>query len=128
MEKKSYEEIKKMRDPMDPKPQKFDVGDQLIVTIGAVSRPGADTGEEVDYLFVGAKADEWVGEDTLTKAIPLEKGEANFVSGYKAGWKEGWEAAQAKDREYFMQFILDMQGPREDLSEMEAGNGTNQPS
>lgn len=104
----SWADIEKANKPSKPKNHKFDVGDQLIITIGAVSRPDEKSGLETDYLMVGGKSDEWIGEETLTKAIPLKKGPTNFVSGFKAGYKDGWEDAQKKDQEYMMQFLADI--------------------
>ena len=104
----SWADIEKANKPSKPKNHKFDVGDQLIITIGAVSRPDEKSGLETDYLMVGGKSDEWIGEETLTKAIPLKKGPANFVYGFKAGYKDGWEDAQKKDQEYMMQFLADI--------------------
>ena len=124
MNGKSYDEIKMENKPSKPKDHLFNVGDQLIVTIGAVSRPEEDSESEVNYLIVGGKSDEWVGEDTLSKsAIPLEADTANFVSGYKSGWKEGYEAAQKKDQEYIIQFMSHFFGEKEDNGEETPGDG-----
>ena len=118
MDGKSYDEIRMENKPSKPKDHLFNVGDQLIVTIGAVSRPNEDSENEVNYLIVDGKSDEWIGEDTLSKsAIPLEADTANFVSGYKSGWKEGYEAAQKKDQEYLMEFMSHFLGEKEDNGE-----------
>ena len=118
----SWNDIEKANKPSRPKDHRFSVGDQLIITIGAVSRPDEGSGNEVDYLMVGGKSDEWVGEDTLSKAIPLEEGPANYVSGFKAGWKEGWEAAQEKDRQYMMEFFRSVYEDKNGESECPSGN------
>lgn len=101
----SWADIEKANKPSKPKNHKFDVGDQLIITIGAVSRPDEKSGHETDYLMVGGKSDEWIGEETLTKAIPLKEGPANFVSGFKAGYKDGWADTSAEQTALLISWI-----------------------
>ena len=102
---KSYEEIKIANKPTKAKDHKFDVGEMRIMTIGAVSRPGTDANEEVCYLPVGGKADEWIDESTVAKMMPLNDDVACFVAGYKAGFLEGFTAAQEKDQKYLVDFM-----------------------
>ena len=105
---KSYEEIEIANKPTKAKDHKFDVGEMRIMTIGAVSRPGTDANEEVCYLPVGGKADEWIDESTVAKMMPLNDDVACFVSGYKAGYRDGFKDAQEKDQKYMVDFMTQM--------------------
>lgn len=105
---KSYEEIEVANKPTKAKDHKFDVGEMRIMTIGAVSRPGTDANEEVCYLPVGGKADEWIDESTVAKMMPLNDDVACFVSGYKAGYRDGFKDAQEKDQKYMVDFMTQM--------------------
>ena len=116
---KSYEDIRQENKPSKPKKNIFNVGDQIVMTVGAVSVPAEDSTSEVDYLFVGGKSGEWIGEGTLLEGIPLEKDTAYFVSGYKAGFLDGWKAAQEKDQEYIMQFMNDVFSSKDENQDAE---------
>ena len=101
----SWEEIAKENKPSKPKDHLFNVGEMRIMTIGAISRPEAGSDEEVCYLPVGGKADEWIDESTIAKMMPLNEERACFVAGYKAGFREGYELAQEKDQKWIGDFL-----------------------
>lgn len=104
----SYEDLVMENKPNKAKDHRFDVGEMRIMTIGAVSRPGDDADEEVCYLPVGGKANEWIDESTVAKMMPLNDDFACFVSGYKAGYRDGFKDAQEKDQKYMVDFMTQM--------------------
>lgn len=110
---KSFADIAMENKPNKAKDHKFEVGEMRIMTIGAVSRPGDDSSEEVCYLPVGGKANEWIDESTVAMMMPLNDDVACFVSGYKAGYREGWKDAQEKDQKYMVDFMSHFFGEKE---------------
>lgn len=109
LDDKRFDDIRMENKPSKPRKNKFEIGEMRIMSIAAVSRPSEDAvGEEVCYLPLGGKADEWISEETLSKTMPLNEDVACFVSGYRSGFKDGYDLAEQKAQKYLNEFLTEL--------------------